>query len=302
MKYVVLSTTVWDSILLPGQRESINAIGGAGIYALAGMKVWDDDVGIVTGIGEDYLPQFRHWYEQNGIPTWGLMLKDRFTPHTLIRYDEDGERTETPEFGLEHYQRIEATPKEAAPYLQDADGLYVFKNANPIFWTELLSMRSDYRFRLLWEIGADAATSDQRDTVLAIARQVDMLSINKAEAMTLFGVASLNAALERLCQCGIPMVYLRNGSDGVYIIQGKKTVHVPSVSGVTAVDATGGGNSSTGGALIGLCRGCSLAEIGAMGNVSASFCIMQYGVPPLFDRMLHRTAEQRKQAVLENMR
>ena len=51
--------------------------------------------------------------------------------------------------------------------------------------------------------------------------------------------------------------------------------------------------------MIGYCRGCSLEEIGAMGNVSASFIIEQWGVPKLFDETLHKEAEMRKKALLE---
>ena len=298
MKYIVLSTTVWDSIFLPGRGGEINAVGGAGIYALAGMKVWEDDIGIVTGVGADYLPKFRGWYEQNSIPTDGLIVKDAFTPHTIIRYRADGERTETPMYGIDHYRKIEGTPEDLARFAPDADGVYVFKNADGAFWKRILELKRQYGFRLLWEIGADAAVKKLQGAVLDIARQTEMFSINLTEARTLFGCTEHGDVIRALGESGIPLVYLRNGSSGTYLIRADEVVHVPSVQNASVVDATGGGNSSTGGALIGLCRNCSLTEIGAMGNVSASFCIAQYGVPPRFDAAVRDEATRRKEAIL----
>ena len=59
MKYIVQSTAVWDTIRFPGNDTPMDAPGGAGFYAMTGMKIWEDDIGIVTGAGEDYLEQFR---------------------------------------------------------------------------------------------------------------------------------------------------------------------------------------------------------------------------------------------------
>lgn len=162
----------------------------------------------------------------------------------------------------------------------------------------MLAIKREQGFRLLWEIGADAATPENRRVVEEIASQVDMLSINKTEAISLFGVSTLEQAMEELQSNLIPMVYLRNGADGTYVIRGKEICHVRSAEATKVRDTTGGGNSSTGAALVGLCRGCSLEEIGAMGNVSASFCIEQFGVPSRFDDRLHDEAKRRMRSIL----
>ena len=290
MKYIVMSTAVQDVIRFPDGRPEIRAAGGAGIYALAGMKLWDDEVGIVTGVGEDYMGLFGEWYRENGLSTEGLLSKTEHTPCTVIEYRPDGERTETPVYGEEHYRSVEPQPEDLMPFLEDTEGLYVFKNAESSFWDALLTLKRKRGFRLLWEIGADAAVPAQRENVLDIARQTDMLSINRTEACSLFGVRELDAAIGALLRSGIPCVYLRNGADGVYLLKNAEVWHVPSVRDAVAADPTGGGNSSTGAALIGFCRGCGPCEIAAMGNVSASICIRQYGVPPAYDALLRHTA------------
>lgn len=155
-----------------------------------------------------------------------------------------------------------------------------------------------YSFRLMWEISADAVSPDQIEIVQRTAEQSDIFSINITEAKSLLQVESMAELVQIFQQWEGPLIYLRLGSSGVYLIQGSNKIHVPSVPDICVKDTTGGGNSSSGGALIGFCRGCSLEEIGAMGNVSASFCIGQWGAPNLLDNTLRKEAERRKNCIL----
>ena len=289
MKYVVLSTAVMDELHFADGRRLENVAGGAGIYALAGMKVWADSVQIVTGVGIDYFPAYSEWYTANNLPTDGLLVKDNCTPRTIVRYFEDGERKEIPIFGLEHYQKIEVTPAQAEPFLGGAKGVYVFKNTAPDFWPQMLALKQKLGFTLMWEIAADATEPECLPTVEAIARHVDILSINRTEACNLLSVNSEEEAAEKLLGWNLPMVYLRVGERGAYAIGNGEITLVPSVP-VAVADVTGGGNSSSGGALVGFCetRNCKTAAM--MGNISASFCIAQHGVPPYFDAPLHAKA------------
>lgn len=298
MKYIVQSTAVWDTIYLPGSKTAMNAPGGAGFYALCGMKVWEDDVLIVTGTGADYIINYRDWYQSNGLSINGLMSKDPYAPRTIVRYALDGERTETPCFGHEHYRNIEATPNEIEPYLKDVSGVYVFKNTAPAYWNGMLHLKKELHFPLMWEVAVDAAVPEQREMVRTIAECTDVFSINRTEALTMFATDDLSVAAERLAGWEIPLIYLRLGSEGVCLIGDGRQVFVPSIPDIKVVDSTGGGNSSSGGAMIGYCRGYSLEEIGAMGNVSASFCIGQWGGPARFDDVLRAEAERRKALAL----
>lgn len=302
MKYIVQSTAVWDIIYLPQSKNAMEAPGGAGFYALTGMKIWEDDVGIVSGIGADYLPKFGSWYQANHLPTNGMFIKDPHSPQTIVQYFPDGERTEKPVFGERHYQNIEAVPEEIAPFCKDAAGVYVFKNLSPSYWEAFLPLKRKYGFHLMWEIAADAALPENDAQVKRVAEQASVFSINRTEAMQLTRADSVNDAIEALKRWEVPLIYLRLGSKGTCLIQDGRTLFVPSVPDLNVVDSTGGGNSSSGGAFIGYCRGCSLEEIGAMGNVSASFCIEQWGVPALIGQELRQKAQERKNRVLAMMK
>lgn len=133
MKYIIASTAVTDEIhFVDGKRTEIVA-GGAGVYALCGVKLWSDDVMLVTGVGTDFSGIYGEWYKNNNISMDGLIEKDDKTPHTVIQYFEDGEREETPRYGAEHYKKIETVPEDLKPYFASAKGIYIFKNSDPFF-------------------------------------------------------------------------------------------------------------------------------------------------------------------------
>lgn len=301
MKFLVQSTAVLDMIILPNTAETIEAPGGAGLYAMAGMKVWTDEVCLVTGVGADYAPRFAGWYRQNGLPMDGLRVKHSCTPQTQVRYAPDGTRTEIPLLGEAHYRHMEVTPKEMEAFCRGCSGMYLFRRDDLAFWQELLALKRDCGFALLWEISADAAVPEHLSSVRALAEQVDVFSINQGEAQRLLAVAHLDDAVNCLLSWNVPLIYLRLGSRGVMLLQRHRCVFVPSVPGITVVDATGGGNSSSGAALVGYCQGRSLEEIGAMGNVAASFCIAQWGVPARFDAALREKAHRRMSLILSMM-
>ena len=89
MRYAVISAAVTDEIRFTDGTTQI-VPGGAGIYALCGIKLWSDDVEIVTGIGEDYDELHGKWYRNNDISMKGLSIKDAKSPYTVIQYFEDG--------------------------------------------------------------------------------------------------------------------------------------------------------------------------------------------------------------------
>lgn len=99
------------------------------------------------------------------------------------------------------------------------------------------------------------------------------------EAVHLFGTTDQEQIIEELQNWGLELVFLRQGAKGAVMITGSEAVAVPSQPDVNVVDATGGGNSSTGAVLCGFVEGYSPEICGRMGSISAAMCISQYGVP-----------------------
>ena len=284
-KYLIVSTAVTDEIHKKDSQEVQYALGGAGVYALAGGKVWSDDVSILTGVGEDFAALHFEWFKNNGLSTQNLIIKDPFTPKTIIQYEDEENRTETPFYGVDHYQKMAATVTEIAEAAtSDTVGMYVFKDHDETFWKEVFNLNKHKKLKIMWEINADSANFEFLNQVKSIVGNVDVFSINKNEAKSLFGENDLEVIIQRLKEWNINTVFLRVGSQGAYMVTKNSTVKISSVKDVNVVDVTGGGNSSSAGVLIGFCENRTLEEIGLMGSISAAICIEHEGVPPRIDQ------------------
>lgn len=279
MDYIIASTSVTDEIRFADGKTVERVAGGAGIYALCGIRLWSDSVMPVTGVGGDYDSLYGAWYRNNGVSMEGLIVKDEKTPHTVIEYFDDGERIETPLYGQDHYRKIEVTAAELAPYLSTAKGVYIFKNSSRDFWEPLRPALEARSAAVLWEIANDCTHPEFLEEVRETAKLVDILSINLTEGRSLFGVETLSEVVERLREWELKMVFLRRGSKGAVMITPDETVYVPTAANVNVVDPTGGGNSSSGAVLCGYASGRSPEECGLMGSISAAMCLEQYGVP-----------------------
>lgn len=291
-KYLAVSTAVTDQIILPDGAAQIPILGGAGIYALAGMKVWSDDVKIVTGIGEDFFALHGSWFKENSLSTAGLSEVVKHTPRNKIQYFFNGEREETPAFGLDHYRLIKPTAADVAQHCPGAAGIYVFRDSDPGFWEPLMALKQQYGFQLMWEIAADAAPPANLGTVKDILKNVDIFSINKQEAFHLFSTNNIDTAASQLQALNLPLVYLRMGAKGAAMVTRYKVQHVPSIANVEVVDPTGGGNSSSGAVLVGFCEGQVPLMAGIMGSISASYAISQYGPPPVLNLAIQQKAKR----------
>lgn len=299
MKYVVVSAVVTDEIHFPDGNVKI-APGGAGFYALCGLRLWSDQVVAVTGIGEDYEKLHGEWYRRNHISMEGFRIKDARSPYTIVEYFPDGERIETPALGLEHFRSLETTGEEVVPYLDSAEGMYIFRNLDPDFWNGFLKNKKDSSCKIMWEIAADAAQKENLETVRDIAGQLHAFSINMTEAKSLFGTSDREQIIEELRSWGLELIFLRQGAKGAVMITADEVVEVPSQPDVQVVDATGGGNSSTGAVLCGLVEGRSPEICGRMGSISAAMCISQYGVPEEITEEMRKEAWEK--AICKNMK
>ena len=292
MKYAVVSAVVTDEIHFTDKTVK-KVPGGAGIYALCGIKLWNDDVQVVTGVGEDYEEIHGEWYRNNNISMDGLKIKHQKSPYTVIQYFEDGEREETPRYGEEHFHMLETSWQELQPYIEGYDGVYIFKNADSFFWPRILYIKKTVKCKVMWEIAADAAVRSNYKKVKKIAAQLEGFSINYTEAKNLLGLDDVDKIVEEFQSWEVGLIFLRCGEKGAVMITSSETVKVPAQPHVQVVDPTGGGNSSTGAVLCGMVEGYSPEICGKMGSIAAAMCISQYGVPEFI------TKEMKEKARLE---
>lgn len=300
MDYLVVSTAVTDDVYLAGGGHRGRFLGGAGVYALCGIRLWSDSAVLCTGVGEDFQALHGPWFEKNGCSRAGLMVKDPHTAVSTVRYQPDGERVETPPFGPEHYRRLEAAPEELRPFYPGLKGAYIFKDLRPGYWEQVLADRAAFGFPIMWELNADAARPENLSRVREVAQACGLFSLNRTEASRLLGCTEPEEQAAALLGWDTELIYLRLGGRGAAVIAGGRAVWIPCAPCGAAADPTGAGNSSTAAVLCGWCLGKSPAECGAMGAVSAARCIEQFG-PPDFSAGMRAGAQADLAAMLAEL-
>ncbi|GAA2450583.1 PfkB family carbohydrate kinase [Agromyces soli] len=279
----ILSHIVVDEVHQPG-RPPHTEVGGAGAYAAVGASLVAPAAGrslLVSGTGSADLAVLRAWCAERGIVD-GLFVVGEHGPRTRIDYAADGERVETPQFGLEHFDAHTPLPEHVLVPPEALDGAYLFHDDEEPYWAAI----ARYRARaaavpLLWELSAACTRPDRLSVVRQRAELVDAVSINRTEAVELFGVDALAEAVEELRTLA-PLVLLRLGEDGSLVIQGDTVVRVPAVR-VAAVDPTGGGNSYTGAFLGAWAASGDPVDAARLASAAAAVVVATEGAPPVGD-------------------
>lgn len=290
MEYVIATTVSTDEIHLADGTVMENQPGSAGFYALAGVRVFTDKVAICGGIGPEYLPRHAQWYQKNNVSTEGLVLRAEVSPTIVIHYFPDGSRTDEPNVGLQEFRALDPSVDEVFRCCdQNTKGVYVFKDLDRDYLDALIGGRLRYGYKLMWEISGDACKPENIDVVESYLRDIDIFSINREEAMRLYGTDDEAVAEARLASTP-NWVFFRRGAQGAHMLCGGKSYDCPSLKGIPVVDTTGGGNSSSGAVLHACCEGYSPQMAGCMGSAAAAVIIGQFGVPEYFTEEMTRRA------------
>src|SRR5438093_11173560 len=90
MRYASWSIII-DDIGYPDGRTAMGVLGGGGLYAVAGMRVWTGDAGVIANVGADFDPALLATLD---LPADGLRITDRPTPRAWQLFETDGRRTQ----------------------------------------------------------------------------------------------------------------------------------------------------------------------------------------------------------------
>lgn len=298
MEYIIATTVSTDEIHMADGTVFPNQPGSAGFYALAGMRVYTDKVLICGGIGPEYLPRHEKWYKDNGLSTEGLILRSEVSPTIVIHYFPDGSRTDEPNVGLGVFRALDPTPEEVFRCCgPETKGVYTFKGLDRENLDALMEGREKYGYKFMWEVGEDACTPENIPVIEEYLKKTDVFSINRGEAMKLYGVDTEEEAQSRLLAASPNWVYFRRGSQGANMLAEGRIYPCGSVKNLNVVDTTGGGNSSSAAVLYACCEGYEPKMAAAMGSAAAAVIISQFGVPEIMDNETKRWAMEKAETL-----
>ncbi len=285
MRYIVAASAGTDDVYQSDGTYMPHMLGGAGFYALCGVRLFSSDVVIVGGIGPSYFEMHGEWYERNKVHTEGLAVRCDDAV-TTVDYRSQDDRTDSPSIGLWEFRKRDPGIDEVKNFFDaDTKGIYAFRHYDEKFLGEIRKLKYIHNFKFMWEISEDACTKENIEKIEAALPFVDIFSINRHELCLLYGIDDEDEALRRLMSRLSHMAYVRRGGDGAVVLDGKNEKYYyagPCVSR-RVVDTTGCGNSSSGAFLFGIGEGYSIEESSAMGAVAASYVLAQFGPPRTFN-------------------
>jgi sugar/nucleoside kinase (ribokinase family) len=295
--YITFSNLIIDDIVFPDGRTFMNILGGAGLHALVGMRVWNAHLGYAAAVGPDLDPTHRKTLDKFGVDLLGLVLRDNFrTARAWQLFEPDERRIEIFRTSLTEFNQFKVRADELPASYHQARGFHLQWGTLP----ELGEL-----IRLLREAKPDITlvlepTTENLEEPAAAYQKVlpylDLFSPDMGEAEMITGRSEPEAMCEALFSWGVPLVALRMGERGSLVkTPNGESWRIPAVPPTTLVDVTGAGNSYCGGFLTGLGDGLTPLEASLRAAVSASFALEQFGLPdwqsgPSSEEVLRRMA------------
>jgi len=275
--YISIGYIIIDDIVLPDGTRKMGVLGGGATHALMGMRLWTDQVGLVSGIGKDYagetlerLSDFFH--------TEGVKVEPRLkTPRAWQVFDKQGHRDETFQTDRKELKHLILKPAELIDFYPKVTGVHLqCKPENVLSWVPHL--RRLGCGIILWEPWDEFCVPENQALFKENSIAVDIVSPNLREGRLLTGLEDPVDVVRQLNAYGAGVVALRMGEQGSLIATDRgDLINIRAYPVEEIIDVTGAGNAYCGGFIVGYDLTGDLRQAGWYGGVSASFALAQFG-------------------------
>ncbi len=271
---IVVGSVAYDSIETNARAEK-DVLGGSGTYFSLASQILSP-TGIVAVIGDDFKAEHKSLLANRGVDLAGLVTEAGETFRWGGKYDDDLKERETLFTLLNVF--ADFSPKLPESY---KSAPYIFlANIDPDLQLDVLKQCTAPKFVALdtmnfWIQG-------KLDSLLQLLPRIDALFINDTEAFELTGHRNLLLAAQWVHERGTPIAVIKKGEHGAVIISKDDVVVVPAFLLTDVADPTGAGDSFAGGMVGALARlddtsPDSLRLAAAIGTITASFCVQEFG-------------------------
>lgn len=270
-----------DDIVFPDGETAMGVPGGAGLYAAMGMRLWTEDVTLISAVGEGFEAQI---IEDLGLDTAGLQATARPTPRAWQLFEEDGRRTQIFRVPQEVITEQLVKAPLGWPLPQGIEAVhYMLRGGRGE--EEMVRLLAGQDVRLSAEPIVDEQTTPaERDVILDCLPQFELFSPDEEGAALLAGDLPALQQVRAIAAQGPRIVCLRQGAAGslIYERETDRAWRVPAAP-AKVVDFTGAGNAYCGGFLVGWHEGKGIRQAAAQAAISAAVTIEQVGPPRVDD-------------------
>jgi sugar/nucleoside kinase (ribokinase family) len=292
LSLLVVGSVALDSVETPFGKAD-NVLGGSATFVAASASLLTP-VQLVGVIGNDYPEQKLEALAARGVDFEGLERADGPSFRWRGRYRHDLNTAETLETHLGVFSHF-------APKIPDA-----FRNAEFVFLGNI-----DPRLQLdvLQQVESPQLVAcdtmnfwieSRRPELLELLEQVDLITLNDAEARQLTEQANLVKAARWILDRGPEHVIIKKGEHGAFMFTRDTVFFAPAYPLEDVFDPTGAGDSFAGGFMGYLARNGDLTEqtlrrAVVYGSAMGSFAVEKFSI----ERLLEVTPDEIRQRVGE---
>ena len=288
MSLVIIGSVAFDAIETPfGKTDKI--VGGAATYASLAASYFYKKVKIVGVVGEDFHQEDIQNFNDHGINTEGLQIKKGEKSFFWSgKYHNDMNSRDTLITELNVLADFDPIIPES---YQDCEFLMLGNLTPQVQQTVISRMKNRPRLIVLdtMNFWMDIALDD----LLAVIKNVDVLTINDAEARQLSGEYSLVKAAKKIMAMGPKYLIIKKGEHGALLFNEDLIFSAPALPLADVFDPTGAGDTFAGG-FIGYLAQVDTINFNNMknaiifGSALASFCVEKFGT----DRIKNLSQEE----------
>lgn len=295
MSLLVVGTVAFDAIETPfGKTDKI--IGGAATYISLAASYFTKELSIVSVVGGDFPKESIEMLKSHGVNTDGLQIKENEKSFFWSgRYHADMNSRDT----LDTQLNVLETFDPVVPEASKAPDFLMLGNLMPSIQAKVLAQLTK-RPKLIvldtMNFWMDIAWDDLMKTLA----QVDVLTINDAEARQLSGEYSLVKAAQKILEMGPKVLIIKKGEHGALLFNKEQVFFAPALPLEDVFDPTGAGDSFAGGFIGYLAETKDISfenmkRAIIFGSAMASFTVEKFGV----ERLVGLTQEQVDERVQE---
>lgn len=281
MSLLVVGTVAFDAIETPfGKTDKI--IGGAATYISLAASYFTKKINLVSVVGDDFPKSAINTLHQHSVDTKGLeILPGQKTFFWSGRYHTDMNTRDT--LVTELNVLADFNPKIPESY-QDCEFL-MLGNLTPAVQLQVIKqLRNRPKLIVLdtMNFWMDIALPELKE----VLKQVDVLTINDAEARQLSGEYSLVKAAQKILQMGPKYLIVKKGEHGALLFNKEQVFFAPALPLEDVFDPTGAGDSFAGGFIGYLAQSKDVSfdnlKRGIIfGSAMASYCVEKFGTERL---------------------
>jgi sugar/nucleoside kinase (ribokinase family) len=283
MSLIIIGTVAFDAIETPfGKTDKI--VGGAATYASLAASYFYNKVKIVGVVGEDFQQDDINKFKKHGIDTEGLQIKAGEKSFFWAgKYHNDMNSRDTLVTELNVLADFDPILPDS---YQDCEYL-MLGNLTPQIQQTVIK-RLDKRPKLIvldtMNFWMDVAMDDLLETI----KQIDVLTINDAEARQLSGEYSLVKAAQKILTMGPKYLIIKKGEHGALLFGEGQVFSTPALPLAEVFDPTGAGDTFAGGfigylAKVGTINFNNMKNAIVYGSALASFCVEKFGTERILD-------------------